>query len=77
VSGGRAADLEITVKGFEDSLRKLDQADATAAELFRDRLKTSALFADAVIKRLPPIGPKDYVREFTLWATLKRPLVLE
>jgi type IV pilus assembly protein PilM len=66
--GGNQAVISITGKGFVDKLRALDTPEATAIEVFRDRLRAKSQFAkETTIKRLPAADAGAHSREFTIW----------
>ena len=70
-------DVDISGRGFEDKLRKVDRADAEAIEVFRDRLRACAAFTDkSDVTVRPPPGPEGYDRGFTIRVTLKDPIKL-
>lgn len=69
--------IEIAGRGFDDKLRKQDLPDATAVEVFRNRLRNNPFFSDETeIKTLPPMRPGSFSRDFVLRAVLKTPIRL-
>jgi len=72
---GRIKQIEVHGVGFEDKLKTGDTADATAVEIFRDRLRSSELFGEGTeIKRQPPMSDDAFAREFEVWVTLEEPI---
>ena len=73
---GSVTRLRITGRGFKDRLKALEQAggsQATAVEMFRDRLKAQPLFTDEVKILTEGDDPRfpDQVRQFTVEAGLE------
>ena len=76
-ASGDVARLRISGRGFKDRLRDLEQAggnQATAVEMFRDRLKAQPHFSDDVRILTEGDDPRfpDQVRLFTIEAGLER-----
>lgn len=70
---GQVPSLEIECKGFMDKLK--DTPEATAIELFRNRLRSSPYFTDDTeITKIVPVGADDYAREFAIEIVLAKPL---
>jgi len=64
--------IEISGRGFEDSLRKYDSDKATAIEVFRDRLRGCEHFSDETqILNQRDASRGAYVREFTILVAVK------
>lgn len=73
--GGSVAAIEIEGMGFEDKLRAATEAEATAVEMFRDRLRAHERFGEGTeITRQPPMAAGAFAREFTLRVELAAPL---
>lgn len=65
-------DIRVSGKGFVDKL------DVPAIEGFAEKLKQSRFFSDdSKIIKLPVVGSKDVVREFTIELVLEKPLRLD
>jgi len=65
--------LEISGMGFQDRLNPIDTPEATALEIFRDRLRSSPYFTEETeIKRISAGGA--YAREFMILAVLREPI---
>lgn len=58
--------IEIRGMGFEDKLKEVDRPDATALEVFRDRLRSSKYFSDKTEIKQQPLGG-TFAREFLMW----------
>ncbi len=72
-----ARSLLITGAGFEDKLKKYASDDATAFEVFRDRLRASGNFSNSTeIIEEPLTGREHYMREFTIRIDLMEPMAL-
>ena len=69
--------IEISGRGFQDKLLLADRQDATALEIFRDRLRASPCFNEKTeIERAPAVGTGAYAREFTIKVGLRKPVKL-
>ena len=65
--------VKIRGMGFDDKLRPVDQPQATAIEVFRDRLRESPAFTENTdIEQQPPGA--NFAREFTLAVELVKPI---
>lgn len=74
VEGNEIKALQITVQGFADKLE--DNADGTAAERLRDRLRSSAFFTEeSEIVREMAVG--SYLRQMAFQLNLQTPLRVE
>ncbi len=63
--------IELSGRGFNDCLKLYDSAEATAIEVFRDRLRAHPLFSDKTeITAVPALGPDAYARDFTILVVL-------
>ena len=69
---GNEGIIEITGAGFVDKLRLIDTDQATAIEVFRNKLREQSMFSqETTIKRLPAAGAGAHSREFTMWIVLE------
>ena len=78
---GRITGLTLNGRGFDDKLKALEKAskeqtgaDATAAELLRDRMKGNALFGEKVVVKNERTVDES-LREFTIEAELNEKTV--
>lgn len=71
VSGNKITKLNLTVQGFSDCLK--DNADGTATERFRDRLRATPLFGDKTVI-ISELLKESYLRRFTIRLELEEPL---
>jgi type IV pilus assembly protein PilM len=64
--------IEITGRGFEDNLEKFDTDNATAIEVFQNRLRSCSHFsADTRIKSERDAGRKAFLRNFTILVAIE------
>jgi len=73
VKDGRITHLTVAGRGFVDRL--VDTPEASAAEIFRDRLTACPYFGeDTRITRLPPVSSEDFTRQFEVTVALREPM---
>jgi len=73
IEDGMITHIEISGRGFVDKL--VDKPDTTAIEEFRNRMEVSDYFTEgSKITKLPVVSSKDFAREFSIWAALKKPV---
>lgn len=69
-------EIEIELSWFEDKLKKAGSSEATAIEVFRDKLREASCFAKegtSIKKAIPPL-PGAYARDFIIGVALEKPI---
>jgi type IV pilus assembly protein PilM len=75
---GEIAQIEIKVSGFDDKLKLVTERDATAYEVFRNRIRKSEPFLESTeITRESIPDNQAYTRECTIIIGLKNPIRME
>ena len=75
---GEIAQIEIKASGFDDKLKLVTEHDATAYEVFRNRIRKSGHFLESTeITREPTPNSQAYTRECTIMIGLKKPIKME
>ncbi len=76
--GTAIEEVDVAGKGFDDRLKTIEEeteGDATAVEVFRNKLREASQFSDSTdIRSEPPMKLGGYARDFTIRVALEEPI---